>query len=189
MKAKKIYAIAKNTQTLNVWTSENGRQFFHTGGAVYLIDGMPHMENEEFLAYLDVPKQKRDEWDVTMNPADESLVSDVRETDKELKPDAVSIMVSGRHMVAFHTEYGGVLWLDNDKLSPLAAAEWRFFLRTGETGENYIAVFEGLYLVALLTYELTPEVMPGEGLAGRLMELAGVTSDNDRNEDNTDGDQ
>lgn len=35
-------------------------------------------------------------------------------------------------------------------------------------------MFEGLYLVALLTYELTPEVMPGEGLADRLMQLAGA---------------
>lgn len=47
-------------------------------------------------------------------------------------------------------------------------------LRAGESGETYIAVFEGLYLVALLTYELTPEVMPGEGLADRLVQLAGV---------------
>ena len=174
MKAKKIYAIAKNTNTLNVWTAEDGRQFFNFGNAMYLIDGMPQMENEEFLAYLDVPKGKRNEWGVAMNPADESLVSDVSNNDRELKPDAVSILVGGRHMVAFHADGGGVLWLDNDKLSPLAAAEWRFFLRAGESGETYIAVFEGLYLVALLTYELTPEVMPGEGLADRLMQLAGV---------------
>lgn len=66
-----------------------------------------------------------------------------------------------------------MLWLDEDKLSPLAAAERTFLLRHSETGESYIAVKEGLYLVALLRYELTPEVMPGEGLAGRLLELAG----------------
>ena len=77
MKAKKIYAIAKNTNTLNVWTSEDGRQFFNFGNALYLIDGMPQMENEEFLAYLDVPQATRAEWAVAMNPADESLVSDV----------------------------------------------------------------------------------------------------------------
>lgn len=82
----------------------------------------------------------------------------------------------GRHMAAFHKDGGGVLWLDDDKLSPLTAAEWRFFLRAGESGETYIAVFEGLYLVALLSCELTPEVMPGEGLADRLMELAGIKS-------------
>lgn len=174
MKAKKIYAIAKNTNTLNVWTTEDGRQFFNFGNSLYLIDGMPQMENDEFLAYLDVPKARRDEWDVAMNPADESLVSDALDNDRELKPDAVSIFVGGRHMAAFHIEGGGVLWLDDDKLSPLAAAEWRFFLRAGKSGETYIAVFEGLYLVALLTYELTPEVMPGEGLADRLLELAGA---------------
>ena len=102
MKAKKIYAIAKNTNTLNVRTAEDGRQFFDFGNALYLIDGMPHMENEEFLAYLDVPKAKRDEWDVAMNPADEVLVADASGNDRELKPDAVSILVGGRHMVAFH---------------------------------------------------------------------------------------
>ena len=192
MKAKKIYGIAKETKTLNVWTSHDGRQFFNFGGAVYLIDGMPRMEDEEFLAYLDVPKPKRDEWDVTMHDARECLVQDVCADDRELKPDAVSIIVSGQHMIAFHTAEGGVIWLDEDKLSPLAAAEWRFFLRASETGETYIAVFEGLYLIALLSYELTAEVMPGEGLAGRLLELAGcgqrtegrpMTEDDENEED------
>jgi hypothetical protein len=173
VKAKKIYGIAKETKTLNVWTSHDGRQFFDFGGAVYLIDGMPRMEDEEFLAYLDVPKPKRDEWDVTMHDARECLVQDVCAGDRELKPDGVSIIVSGRHMIAFHTAEGGVIWLDEDKLSPLAAAERRFFLRASETGETYIAVFEGLYMIALLSYELTAEVMPGEGLAERLLELAG----------------
>ena len=98
MKTKRIYAIAKNKNKLNVWTAEDGRQFFNFGNALYLIDGMPHMENEEFLAYLDVPKAKRDEWGVAMNPADESLVSDALDNDRELKPDAVSILVGGRHM-------------------------------------------------------------------------------------------
>ena len=85
-----------------------------------------------------------------------------------------------------------MIWLDEDKLSPLAAAEWRFFLRASETGETYIAVFEGLYLIALLSYELTAEVMPGEGLAGWLLELAGcgqrtegrpMTEDDENEED------
>ena len=174
VKAKKIYGIAKETKTLNVWTSHDGRQFFNFGGAVYLIDGMPRMEDDEFLAYLDVPKPKRDEWDVTMVPARECLVQDVCDDDRELKPDAVSIIVSGRHMMAFHMAEGGVIWMDEDKLSPLSAAEWRFFLRASETGETYIAVFEGLYLIALLSYELTPEIMPGEGLADRLCALAGI---------------
>lgn len=177
MKAKKIYGIAKETKTLNVWTSHDGRQFFDFGGAVYLIDGMPRMEDEEFLAYLDVPKPKRDEWDVMMNDARECLVQDVCSEDRELKPDTVSIIVSGRHVIAFHTAEGGVIWLDEDKLSPLAAAEWRFFLRASEMGETYIAVFEGLYLIALLSYELTAEVMPGEGLAERLCALAGVRTE------------
>ena len=140
---------------------------------MYLIEGMPCMEGTEFLAYLDVPKNKRDEWDVVENDVGAALVSDSPEYDRELKTDAVSIIVGGRHMIAFHTAEGGVIWLDEDKLSPLAAAEWRFFLRASETGETYIAVFEGLYLIALLSYELTAEVMPGEGLAGRLLELAG----------------
>ena len=176
MKAKKIYQMRKDYKNVLVKTAEDGRQFFETGGGMYLIDGMPQMENEEFLAYLDVPKAKRGEWDVVMNPADEVLVADALDNDRELKPDAVSILVGGRHMVAFHADGGGVIWLDNDKLSPLAAAEWRFFLRAGESGETYIAVFEGLYLVALLAYELTPEVMPGEGLADRLLQLAGGNS-------------
>ena len=159
---------------------------------MYLIDGMPRMEGAEFLEYLDVPKHKRDEWDVVEDGVYVALVSDSLEYDRELKPDTVSIIVSGRHMIAFHTAEGGVIWLDEDKLSPLAAAEWRFFLRASETGETYIAVFEGLYLIALLSYELTAEVMPGEGLAERLLELAGcgqrtegrpMTEDDENEED------
>ena len=140
---------------------------------------MPVMHEHEFLAYLDVPKKDRDAWDVVECEANENLVSDVLHGDRELKPHPVSIICNGRHMTAFMTEDGAVLWLDEDKLSPLAAAEWRFFLRASESGETYIAVFEGLYLIALLSYELTPEVMPGEALAQRLMELAGSKQDCD----------
>lgn len=192
MKAKKIYQMRKDYKNVLVKTAEDGRQFFETGGSMYLIDGMPCMEGTEFLAYLDVPKNKRDEWDVVEDGVYAALVSDSPEYDRELKPDAVSIIVGGRHMIAFHTAEGGVIWLDEDKLSPLAAAEWRFFLRASETGETYIAVFEGLYLIALLSYELTAEVMPGEGLAGRLLELAGcgqrtegrpMTEDDENEED------
>lgn len=180
MKAKKIYQMRKEYKSVLVKTTEDGRQFFLTGGGCYLIDGMPEMHGHEFLAYLDVPKKDRDVWDVVETEANDNLVSDVLlHGDRELKPHPVSIICDGRHLTAFLTEDGAVLWLDEDKLSPLAAAEWRFFLRASESGETYIAVFEGLYLIALLSYELTPEVMPGEVLAQRLMELAGIKQDCD----------
>ena len=186
MKAKKIYQMRKDYKTVFVKTAEDGRQFFETGGSMYLIDGMPRMEGTEFLAYLEVPTNKRDEWEIVEKGVDAALVSDSPEYDRELKPDAVSIIVGGWHMIAFHTAEGGVIWLDEDKLSPLAAAEWRFFLRASETGETYIAVFEGLYLIALLSYELTAEVVLGEGLAERLCALAGVRPRTD--EEPEDGD-
>lgn len=177
MKAKKIYGMAKQSQNLLVLVDE-ARQFFNIGGDIYLIDGMPYMKDAEFLAYLDVPKHKRDEWDVVpkhmTGTHEASVLGDMAGDDLELKPHPISITVGGKSYMAFLTEDGAVLWLDEDKLSPLAAAAWTFLLRHSETGESYIAVKEGLYLVALLRYELTPEVMPGEGLADRLCELAGV---------------
>lgn len=189
MKAKKIYGMAKQSQNLLVLVDE-ARQFFNIGGDIYLIDGMPYMEDAEFLAYLDVPKHKRDEWDVVpkyMTGTHEAAVlGDMAGDDRELKPHPISITVGGKSYMAFLTEDGAVLWLDEEKLSPLAAAAWTFLLRHSETGESYIAVKEGLYLVALLRYELTPEVMPGEGLAERLLELAGGgprTEDDENEED------
>ncbi|MBQ7786147.1 MAG: hypothetical protein IJ381_08405 [Clostridia bacterium] len=173
MKAKKIFLMAKESQRLFVLNAGT-RQFFDINGNIYLIDGMPNMRDEEFLAYLDVPKHKRDEWDVSMKDIETDVLTDAVNDDLELHPQSVSIFCGGRHLEAFMTDDRAVLWLDEDKLSPLAAAEWTFFLRRSETGESWIAVREGLYLIALLKYELTPEVMPGEALAGRLMELAGV---------------
>lgn len=181
MKAKKIYGMAKQSQNLLVLVDDS-RQFFNIGGDIYLIDGMPYMEDAEFLAYLDVPKHKRDEWDVVpkyMTGTESAVLGDMAGDDRELKPHPISITVGGKSYRAFLTEDGAVLWLDEDKLSPLAAEEWTFLLRHSETGESYIAVKEGLYLVALLRYELTPEVMPGEGLADRLCELAGVRKKTD----------
>lgn len=130
MKAKKMYQMRKDYKNVLVKTAEDGRQFFETGGGMYLIDGMPCMAGTEFLAYLDVPKAKRNEWVIVENDVDAAMVSDSQEYDRELKIDAVSIIVGGRHMIAFRTAEGGVIWLDEDELSPLAAAEWRFFLRT-----------------------------------------------------------
>lgn len=173
MKAKKIYSMAKESQNLLVLNA-GARQYFDISGNIYLIDGMPYMRDEEFLAYLDVPKHKRDEWDVSMKDIETDVLTDAVNDDLELHPQPVSIFCGGRCLSAFMTDDRAVLWLDEDKLSPLAAAEWTFFLRRSETGESWIAVREGLYLIALLKYELTPEVMPGETLADRLIELAGV---------------
>ena len=171
MKAKKIYGIAKETKALNVWTSNDGRQFFNFGGAVYLIDGMPRMEAEEFLAYLDVPRSDREKWDVIETKTIDRLFSDMNEDDITLAPHPISVVCGGRHLQAFVTDDGAVLWIDAEAFAPMAAAEWRFTLRGSDIGEPYIAVTEGLYLMAVLHYELSPNVMPGRTLDDRLREL------------------
>lgn len=174
MKAKKIYSACKESKQIHVVTTQDGRQFVETTNGWFLIDGMPRMQEAEFYAYLEVPKSDREKWNVTEKETDDDLFADLNENDITLAPHPVSIVCGGRHLTAFITEDGAVLWLDNEAFSPMVNAEWRFTMRCSDDGESYIAVTEGLYLMAALRYEMSPEVMPGEGLADRLLQLAGV---------------
>ncbi len=173
MRAKKIYTACKESKTIHAATTNDGRQFIETAGGWYLIDGMPRMEEDEFLAYLEVPRCDRDKWNVTETAADEILFDNSNEGDIPLQPHPVSIICGGRHLTAFITDDGAVLWLDTDVFAPMAVGEWRFTLRGSTLGEPYIAVTEGLYLMAVLRYIMSPEIAPGQTLCDRLRELIG----------------
>lgn len=171
MKAKRIFSACKESKSVHAITTIDGRQFIETRYGYYLIDGMPSMEAEEFFAYLDVPKPDREKWDVIETKMNDGLLSDMNEDDIALTPHPISIVCGGRHLQAFVTDDGAVLWIDADAFEPMAAAEWRFTLRGSDAGEPYIAVTEGLYLMAVLRYEVSPQVMPGQTLDDRLREL------------------
>ena len=171
MKAKKIVSACKESKRVHAITTTGGRQFIETKHGYYLIDGMPRMEAEEFLAYLDVPRSDREKWDVIETNTIDRLFSDMNEDDITLAPHPISVVCGGRHLQAFVTDDGAVLWIDTEAFAPMAAAEWRFTLRGSDIGEPYIAVTEGLYLMAVLHYELSPNVMPGRTLDDRLREL------------------
>lgn len=173
MKAKKVYSALKESKTIHAATTRDGRQFIETAGGWYQIDGMPRMEEDEFLAYLEVPRCDREKWNVTEGEADEILFDNSNEADVPLTPHPVSIICGGRHLTAFISDDGTVIWLDTDVFAPMAVGEWRFTLRGNSLGEPYIAVTEGLYLMAVLRYEMSPEVMPGQTLCDRLRELIG----------------
>lgn len=173
MKAKKVYSALKESKQIHVKTARDGRQFIETAGGWYLIDGMPRMEEDEFLAYLEVPRCDREKWNVTEGDEDELLFSDMNDEDIPMRPHPVSIICGGRHLTAFLTDDDAVLWLDTDVFAPMAVGDWRFTLRGSSDGEPYIAVTEGLYLMAVLHYKMSPEVMPGQTLVDRLRELIG----------------
>ena len=174
MKPKKIYQKVKSTRRALLVTAEDGRQFITTGNDFYLIEGMPKMSGTEILAFLDVPKADRELWDVAEIGIDEGIMRDYDQKDEDLEIHPIHIIYSGRCMMAFRSKSRGIIWLDEDKLNPLPNYAYTFLLRTTGFGESYIIVKDGLYIVAALSYEIAPEVMPGETLKTRLLQLAGV---------------
>lgn len=151
--------MCKRTESIVVEQTEDGRQFFNCGWNRYLIEGMPEIHGKQFFSFLDVPYAQRDSWNVAEEAADETLCADTLETDEQLEMFPFSFNIGGTIYRPFIRKDMIVIWIDEDQISPLSCEKWTILLRKSSTGEPYIAVKEGLYLVAVLKFKFTNEIM------------------------------
>lgn len=75
MKIKSIAAICKKNKQIIIINRYNGNeagtQYIGDGGAIYLINGLPELDEKSLLTIFDVPEKQRANWNVKyMNIAD-----------------------------------------------------------------------------------------------------------------------
>ncbi len=156
MKIKKLSTILKKRKRAIIFErqSSNGIvfQYISDGSALYPIYGLPRLRKESLLTILDIPQEKWSDWHVSVKDGPEGMnLTDVDETESQAFPTFYSLQVGEKTMMPLETEYNGVLFLDRKYLNPISdAAGFSYFKRQDKAGNDYIAVKEGLLILAVI---------------------------------------
>lgn len=158
MKLKALGALAKRTKRVDLidHTNEDGeitRQFIHTRGAAYPLDGLPLLNENTVLTLLDVPTDERDFWTVT-RMVDTSLreaLEDNAPEDELEERMGFTLSAGGLEVLPVESE-GGMMALGVETLAPIRDTERQnqYYRRELENGGAVTVVKCGLKSVATL---------------------------------------
>ena len=160
MKIKSVAGICRKRKTAyllerTVDYGETVVQYVMEGTAIYAVAGLPRLNKEGLLTLLDVPLDKREEWNVQVDtpvPTGIDLGDDAPE-DEYLNTYLPCIVRDGRVMQPMITERGEVLLVDRALMRPLEDEEEdiTYFARPSLSGlYKYVVAKSGFFMVALL---------------------------------------
>lgn len=172
MKFTDIAKRAKATKMVRIITDEAGEQWVNTGAATYKLEGLPRMDEDDFLRLAGVAEDKLDsfykEIDSFDSESEDRTKAMLRSSDSgeiELTSDMAGIVVNfdGFQLMPFYTIHG-VVWVDVGQMAPIIKGDTRylrFFLRPYGYGKGcQIAVKDGLVMIALVNeYEMSERLM------------------------------
>lgn len=158
MKLKALGTLAKRTKRVDLidHTNEDGeitRQFIHTRGAAYPLDGLPLLNENTVLTLLDVPTDERDFWTVT-RMVDTSLREALEDNAPEDEPEermGFALSAGGLEVLPVESE-GGMMALGVETLAPIRDTERQnqYYRRELRNGGAVTVVKCGLKSVATL---------------------------------------
>lgn len=151
MKIKHITALCKREQIVYLYDGSDGQQYVGDGAAIYPLYGLPRLDEKSILTVLDVPDDKRPEWEVRRrtlevnaedaDPEEEPVGMEYRGLALVVDGDSIAPLKTSRGMVFIRTKYMSPL-MDHRGLT--------FFMRTTYQQDPCIAVKEGFLLRALI---------------------------------------
>lgn len=155
----KIKRIAKREKKAILLRDEDGMQWLNTGSGVYILEGMPELDEETVLTIIGVADNKKSDWMIGKSYDIEPFLKNDFPEEIELTADEsrISIIYEGTEIIPIYTPHG-VIWLEAALLAPTIKKEMgyqRMFLRNCG-GTRLIAVKEGMMLSAVIA-EYQPE--------------------------------
>ena len=154
MKFSKIAALAKREKTAILMRDADGVQWLGTGDAVYMLEGMPPLDEDTVLTVMGVPEDKKSTWfSVEKEDKGKLLENDVPGEEEVTADNAgISVIYGGKLLMPIYTMMG-MVWIDVELLAPADRKEAgyrRFFIREMENGTRAVAVKEGMILKAVI---------------------------------------
>lgn len=126
------------------------RQFVCVGGAVYPLDGFPQLDKESLLIMLDIPADKKNEYQVAERPLDGlwvDITQDTSCTDAHAWLASVTITAPMEKVIPVYTKRG-MLFLSAEQRAVIAdATDAEWYVRSLEKGEMLVAK-RGFQLIA-----------------------------------------
>lgn len=152
MKLKKVSAICKREKRYYLFdrTTESGggEQWVGDGCAVYLLDGLPHLNEDNLCRMFDISEGQRDNIIIKQTKAPDSICwEDTNMDESEAKDMEPGLIYEGRELLPLMTREG-IIFIDKKYLSPFnGEGEYiRLYRRRTSEGQAYIAVKAGLMI-------------------------------------------
>lgn len=174
MRFSRIAALAKREKTAILMRDADGVQWLSIGAAVYMLEGMPPLDEDTVLTVMGIPEDKKSDWFSVIKEDKGGLLENNAPGEEEVTADnaGISVIYGGKLLMPIYTMMG-MVWIDVELLAPTDRKEVgyrRFFIRKLKNGGRAVAVKEGMILKAVIMecrvegYDLMSAL---ETLAGR----------------------
>lgn len=162
MKIKELAALARECRGVTLVNEEKDgektRQWIMLGGtAMYPLDGLPLLNEEQLMAIIDVPTKKRDSFKVFVSEMTDRLhdfASDFRAGDIDAELSGVEICLWGSTKIRCAiAEDGSTVFVDTKYLKPLAdqKKDLTFVIRRKDGERPTLVVKRGMLNVCSMT--------------------------------------
>lgn len=156
MKIKSIEAICKKTKQVVIFerqdTADETVQYLGDGNAMFLISGLPKLDEDSILTIFDVPEKTREKWYVSTKTIPEAIcVEDIDPTERVIEKEPISVTYMGKNLKPFQTSRG-IIFIDSRYFVPLADVMdvVEVYERVTPNGAPYVAAKVGFLLQAVI---------------------------------------
>lgn len=153
MKLKAIIKLIKDNKFIYTVEETEDSFWLGNGTAIYLVDGLPLMTNEQLLIMFEVPEKEYSKYHFSNNEKFTSQIErkDCIANESIAEPLAMKLYYSGYSLIPLKTEVG-LVCIEEKYLKPLASLEqgYELYIRYKDDNKPYIVAKAGMFLKAVI---------------------------------------
>ncbi len=153
MKLKAITKLIKDNKFIYTVEESEAAFWLGNGTAIYLVDGLPIMTNEQLMVMFEIPEKDIPKYNFSNNKKFTEQIErkDCIDAESIAEVLPMSIRYCGYSLVLLKTEMG-LVCIEEQYLKPLATLDKGFelYLRYTNESKPYIVAKEGLFLRAVI---------------------------------------
>lgn len=151
MKIKKVESICKSDKRITILEGE-GAQWLGNGNAMYLLDGMPVLDESTIFTLFDVAEKDREKYYLKCEPLPAGYnFGDTDDSEYLIDRIPIALSYLGYTVIPYRSEVG-TIFIESRYLAPLHKIEggYELYLRYNENKVPYVAVKSGLLILAII---------------------------------------
>ena len=153
MKLKAITRLIKDNKFIYTVNEKDDSFWLGNGTAIYLIDVLPFMTNEQLLVMFEVPEKEYSKYHFSNNLkfTDQIERKDCIEAESIAEMLGMRLFYGGYTLVLLKTE-AGLVCIEEKYLKPLSDLKqgYELYLRYTDENKPYIVAKEGMFLRAVI---------------------------------------
>ena len=154
MKFKNVISLCKKRKTVNIVSDEErGGWWCGTDEAIYPMHSIPYLETDCIRAVFDISESDADKWVITSYYNTEYDFSDTVKAEKEIAGSDIPFTINYKGK-AYRLLKGAdkIYLIDSSVFRPIDKSAYiKIFERESSDGKTYLAVKDGMKLVAIFT--------------------------------------